>query len=125
MITALVFTIVLNQAEAKPFVYAYPNEAACQSALRRADFATTGKHKVVLECRTGYNPGKNYQVTSQWQAIGVGLVANTVRILDNPIPVGTYPDENSCRQLLKQAQTKTVSSVQGMDLVTICVPKAI
>ena len=123
MITALVFTIVLNHAEAKPFVYAYPNEAACQSALRRADFATTGQHNVELECRTGYTPGKNYQVTPQWQAIGVGLVANSVQILDM-ISVGTYPDENSCRQLLKRASAKTVSSVNGMDLVTICVPKA-
>jgi hypothetical protein len=122
MITALVFTIVLNGAEAK-FGYDYPNEMACNSAISRVAFSGTGRQKVELECVPTVPGGPVLKPTSDWQAIGVVLHANTVQLADRPMNVGTYPDGNSCEALLKKATVKT-TGLGGYDIVTLCVPKA-
>ena len=120
MITALVFTIVLNGAETK-FGYDYPNELACNSAIPRVEFSGTGRQTVELECIPTVPGGKVVAPSSEWQAIGVALKVNTVQLADRPMNVGLYPDANSCRALLQKA---TVASLADLDLVTICVPKA-
>lgn len=122
MITALVFTIVLNGAEAK-FGYDYPNEMACNSAMSRTIYSATGRQGVELECTTTRPGGAVVAPSSEWQAIGVALHVNTVRFADNPMNVGVYPDEASCQALLKRAKMKN-SNMSDLDIVTICVPKA-
>lgn len=122
MITALVFTIVLNGAEAK-FGYDYPNEMACNTAMSRAVYSSTGRQQVELECTTTRPGGEVVAPSSDWQAIGVALRVNTVQFADSPMNVGVYPDEASCKALLKRALVKNVN-MSDLDLVTICVPKA-
>lgn len=122
MITALVFTIVLNGAEAK-FGYDYPNEMACNSAITRVSFSGTGRQQVELECTPTVPGSPDVKPTSEWQAIGVALRANTVQFAAEPMNVGTYPDGRSCDELLKRATVKK-PSMAGLDIVTICVPKA-
>jgi len=122
MITALVFTIVLNGAEAK-FGYDYPNESACQSALNRAAFTGTGRQGVEVECVPTIPGGPGVKPSSEWQAIGVALHANTVQFADSPMNVGVYPDGASCDALLQNAKVKK-AGLGGFDIVTICVPKA-
>lgn len=122
MITALVFTIVLNGAEAK-FGYDYPNEMACNSAIQRVAFSGTGRQDVKMQCLTTVPGGKVVAPSSEWQAIGVALHANTVQFADAPMNVGVYPDGASCEALLQRATFKK-ASLSDLDLVTICVPKA-
>ncbi len=122
MITALVFTIVLNGAETK-FGYDYPNELACNSAIPRVEFSGTGRQTVELECIPTVPGGKVVAPSSEWQAIGVALRVNTVQLADRPMNVGLYPDANSCRSLLQKATVRQ-ASLADLDLVTICVPKA-
>jgi hypothetical protein len=122
MITALVFTIVLNGAEAK-FGYDYPNEMACNSAISRVAFAGTGKQDVKLECVPTVPGGPVLKPTAEWQAIGVALHANTVQFADRPMNVGVYPDGTSCEELLKAATVKK-AGLGGYDIITICTPKA-
>lgn len=122
MITALVFTIVLNGAETK-FGYDYPNEMACTSAMSRAAFVSTGNQSVELDCLTTVPGGAVVKPTSDWQAIGVALHANTVQFAESPMNVGTYPDGVSCDALLQKATVKK-AGLGGYDIVTICVPKA-
>lgn len=122
MITALVFTIVLNGAEAK-FGYDYPNEMACNSAISRVAFTGTGKQTVELDCIPTVPGGPVLRPTSDWQAIGVVLHQNTVQFAERPMNVGTYPDGRSCEELLKAATVKK-TGLGGYDIVTICTPKA-
>lgn len=122
MITALVFTIVLNGAEAR-FGYDYPNEMACNSAISRVAFSGTGKQNVELECQPTVPGEPGVRPTSDWQAIGVVLHANTVQFAERPMNVGTYPDGASCKELLKRATVKK-AGLGGYDILTICVPKA-
>lgn len=122
MITALVFTIVLNGAEAQ-FGYDYPNEMACNSALPRVQFTSTGRQKIELECIPTVPGGPLLKSSRDWQAIGVALHANTVQFADRPMNVGIYPDGTSCEALLKRAKFKN-AGMGGFDIVTICVPKA-
>lgn len=122
MITALVFTIVLNGAETK-FGYDYSNELACHAAIPRVAFSGTGRQNVKMQCVPTVPGGKPVAPSSDWQAIGVALHANTARLADSPMNVGTYPDGNSCESLLRQATVKG-AGMADLDLVTICVPKA-
>lgn len=121
MITALVFTIVLNNAEAEPFAYYYPNESACSSALDRADYNTTGKYSVEVECHSLPSAGEVVAPSTGWIVLGVGLVANTTQIIDNPRTLGAAPDVASCLNTMKRLKE---TRVYGKDTVTICVPKA-
>ena len=122
MITALVFTIVLNGAEAK-FGYDYANEMACNSALSRVAFSGTGRQGVEAECTPTVPGGPGVKPSSDWQAIGVVLHQNTVQFAARPMNVGTYPDGNSCNSLLQKAKVKD-AGMGGYDIVTICTPKA-
>lgn len=122
MITALVFTIVLNGAEAK-FGYDYANEMACNSALTRVAFSGTGKQGVEAECTPTIPGGYGIKPSPDWQAIGVVLHKNTVQLADRPMNVGTYPDATSCKALLQKAKIKD-TGMDGYDIVTICTPKA-
>ncbi len=122
MITALVFTIVLNGAETQ-VGYNYPNELACNSAIPRVAYAGTGPQRVKLDCRPVQSARPGVKPSSEWQAIGVALRVNTVQLADTPINVGRYPDGASCEALLQRMTTKH-ANMSDMDLITICVPKA-
>lgn len=123
MITALVFTIVLNGAETQ-VGYNYPNELACNSAIPRVMHAGTGPQRIKnVECRPVESSGPGVRPSSEWQAIGVALRVNTVQLMDEPMNVGSYPDGTSCKALLNRMTYKN-ANMSDMDLITLCVPKA-
>lgn len=123
MITALVLTVALGSNPPIEIDYAYPNEAACESAKARASYSTTGNYTVALDCRRGDLVSAPVSRDGKWKVITVGLIQNTTVPAMIPEALTETIDKASCEALLDRLHPRFMA-LKGRQFVSVCLPKA-